>query len=72
MTDDINSPAHYARFEVEPITAIESWGLNFRLANCVKYIARADHKGQRLRDLKKGLWYLEREIRMSESEEADA
>jgi hypothetical protein len=28
----------------------------------VKYITRADHKGDRLEDLKKAQWYLNREI----------
>lgn len=58
-------PAHYTRFNIEPIDAIEDWGLNFRLANVVKYVARADHKNQRLSDLKKAAWYLQREIEKS-------
>jgi hypothetical protein len=28
----------------------------------VKYVARADHKGASLEDLKKAMWYLNREI----------
>lgn len=62
MSDDLTNPAHYTRFSVEPINAIESWGLNFRLANVVKYVARAEHKGHHLRDLQKARWYLDREI----------
>lgn len=58
MTD----PAHYRKLNPEPIFVIEGWDLNFRLANVVKYVARADHKGQRLSDLKKARWYLNREI----------
>jgi len=60
--DIINRPAHYTHGAVEPISVIESWGLNFHLGNVVKYIARADHKGSRLDDLRKAAWYLEREI----------
>lgn len=41
---------------------IEAWGLGFSLGNCVKYIARCDHKGTRTEDLKKAQWYLQREI----------
>lgn len=63
MTD----PAHYTRFKHQPIDVIEDWGLNFRLANVIKYIARAEHKGERQRDLEKALWYLQREIDQEES-----
>lgn len=62
--DPINSPAHYNRGGIEVIDAIEAWGLDayFRLANVVKYIARHEHKGDPLSDLKKARWYLDREI----------
>jgi len=43
---DPASPAHYRAFTIEPIDAIESWGLNFRLANVIKYIARAGRKNE--------------------------
>ena len=33
--------------------------------NVVKYITRADHKGDRLENLKKAQWYLNREIEKS-------
>jgi len=60
--DPINHPKHYNVGGVETITAIESWELNYHLGNCVKYISRAGRKGDRLEDLKKARWYLEREI----------
>lgn len=65
--DVINSPSHYTHGKIEPIDAIEDWNLNFRLANVVKYVARAEHKGKPLEDLKKALWYLQREIDKRES-----
>lgn len=65
--DPINSPKHYTQGKIEPIDAIEDWGLNFRLANVVKYVARAEHKGKPVEDLKKALWYLQREISKRES-----
>ena len=65
MSDAINPP-HYTRFKIEPITAIEDWKLGFNLGNAVKYIARADHKNNRLEDLKKARWYLDREIANAE------
>ena len=62
QTDAVNSPKHYTAGKYEVIDVIEDWDLNFRLANSIKYIARHKHKGKPLEDLKKALWYLEREI----------
>ncbi len=66
MADPINHPPHYTHGDIEPIDAIEAWGLGFCLGNVVKYVARAGHKGDRLEDLKKARWYLEREIKRGE------
>jgi hypothetical protein len=60
--DMVNHPPHYKSGGIETIDFIESKGLNYRLGNVVKYITRADHKGSRQEDLKKALWYLQREI----------
>lgn len=66
--DNINHPQHYKSANgLEAITVIESFNLNFRLGNLVKYILRADKKGNRLEDLKKARWYLDREIDDMES-----
>lgn len=64
----VNHPGHYNQGKFEVIDVIEDWKLGFNLGNVVKYIARADHKGATVQDLKKALWYLEREI---SSREAD-
>lgn len=55
------APTHYA-LEPEPIAAIEGWELGFNLGNVVKYIARAKHKGTERQDLEKALYYLKREL----------
>lgn len=68
----VNRPPHYTFGAIEVIDAIEAWGLGFHLGNVVKYTARAAHKGQRLVDLKKARWYLDREITRLEQETADA
>ena len=60
--DNVNKPKHYTSGKFEVIDVIEDWDLNFRLANTVKYIARHKHKGKPLEDLKKAMWYLQREI----------
>lgn len=61
MTDPIN-PEHYRRFPVEVIEITEH--LNFCRGNAVKYIARAGVKDatKEVEDLRKAVWYLEREI----------
>lgn len=64
----INNPSHYTQGKYEVIDVIEDWKLNFRLANVVKYVARADHKGKPVEDLRKAKWYLEREIAKRETE----
>lgn len=63
--NSINHPSHYAGGrQFEPIGVIEDWGLNFNLGNSLKYISRAGRKdpAKTVEDLKKAVWYLEREI----------
>ena len=36
--------------------------MNFNIGNVIKYVTRAKHKNNELEDLKKSLWYLQREI----------
>ena len=65
--DPVNHPDHYNWLPkgIEVIDITEA--LNFCLGNAVKYILRADHKGKPVEDLKKAVWYLEREIANRES-----
>ena len=63
----INHPSHYNMGKYEAIDVIEDWQLNFNLGNTVKYISRAGHKDDIVQDLKKALWYLEREIKRIEN-----
>lgn len=62
MADLVNDPPHYKTGGIETIDYIEAKELNFHLGNAVKYISRADHKGTPLQDIRKAIWYLEREI----------
>lgn len=64
-TDPVNHPPHYKTGGIETIDFIEAKGLNYRLGNVIKYITRAEHKGNRKEDLQKALWYLQREIDQS-------
>lgn len=65
--ESVDHPQHYNAGRFEAIDVIEDWKLGFNLGNAIKYIARADHKGNRREDLEKALWYLEREIRKGET-----
>ena len=62
MDDPINHPAHYTKHPsgVECIEITEHMG--FCLGNAIKYIWRADLKGDDISDLEKAIWYLDREI----------
>lgn len=55
---------HYQQLVPEPIDVIESWDLSFNMGNALKYIARAEHKGNKTADLEKAIWYLKRELLM--------
>lgn len=60
--DVINHPSHYTRGKIEVIDFIEDQQLPYHLGNVIKYIARAGYKGDKLEDLKKARWYLDRYI----------
>ncbi len=62
QADNVNHPSHYKAGGIETIDFIEAKQLNYHLGNVVKYITRADHKGNRKEDLLKAQWYLNREI----------
>lgn len=58
----VDHPAHYNRHPsgIECIDVVEH--MNFNLGNAMKYIWRADEKGNSIEDLEKAAWYLKREI----------
>jgi Protein of unknwon function (DUF3310)/NifU-like N terminal domain len=62
VMDNVNHPKHYGSHPsgIECITVVEHMGFN--LGNAIKYIWRADEKGNAIEDLKKALWYVQREI----------
>jgi hypothetical protein len=60
--DPIN-PGHYKAGSMECIDVIEAFRLNFHLGNAAKYILRAGKKGDRIEDLRKAAWYIDREIK---------
>jgi hypothetical protein len=62
LLSNVDHPPHYNQHGsgVECIDVVE-W-MTFNLGNVIKYVWRADHKGQETEDLQKALWYLQREI----------
>jgi len=66
--DPVNHPPHYNQGGVECIEAIKAaLGQDGFIAYCkgqvIKYLWRADHKGNALQDAEKAEWYLKRAIR---------
>lgn len=62
MSKTIDHPYHYNSHPsgVECIQITEH--MSFCLGNAIKYIWRADLKGNPEEDLKKAIWYIEREL----------
>lgn len=69
--DEINHPSHYNQTTLQPIEVVETWGLGFHLGLVVKYLCRAGKKpgNSELKDLRKARWYLDRYIKLKESDE---
>jgi len=67
IKDTVNHPPHYTAHPsgVECIQITEH--MNFCLGNAVKYIWRADLKHDAIEDLKKAVWYVNREIKRREN-----
>jgi hypothetical protein len=60
--DMVNHPPHYKAGGIETIDFIEAKNLGYNLGNVVKYVSRADLKGNKVEDLQKARWYLDRAI----------
>lgn len=60
--DLVNSPPHYQGNKFEVIEIIDDFGLSFNTGNAIKYILRAEKKGNQKQDLLKAIWYLEHEL----------
>jgi hypothetical protein len=62
MNDNVNHPKHYTEHPsgIECIQITEFMGFN--LGNAIKYIWRADLKHDAVEDMKKAIWYIQREI----------
>lgn len=61
----VNHPKHYNVSSIECIDVAECF--NFNLGNAIKYIWRCEHKGNKKEDLKKAVWYIQRELQRDAS-----
>ena len=70
IDDVVNHPSHYTSGKIEVMDFIEDKKLNFARGNVIKYVSRAGKKdpNKELEDLKKAMWYLNREIERLEKE----
>lgn len=68
--DNVNHPSHYTSGQIEVIDFIEDKDLGFHLGNAVKYISRAGRKNpdKTVEDLRKAVWYINRQIKRLECE----
>lgn len=57
--DPVNHPSHYTSGSIECIDFIDScgYGLDFCLANAIKYLTRCKLKGTTVQDIRKAIWY---------------
>ncbi|CAB4137041.1 SaV-like [uncultured Caudovirales phage] len=58
----VDHPAHYQGKSFEVIDIINDYKLNFEMGNAIKYILRADKKGNKKQDIEKAIWYLNHEL----------
>lgn len=70
MNEKINHPSHYQGNGLEVIQVIEAFSLGFNKGNSIKYILRSGKKEDHVADLRKAIWYLEREIENLEGKDA--
>lgn len=72
VDQNVQHPIYYGGADdpYEAIKIIEAWNLGFHLGNTVKYISRAGKKdgNSATQDLKKALFYLNREIELLEKQ----
>ena len=73
--DNVNSPPHYTSSDAKcaacgcPIECIDiTRHYSFSIGNAIKYLWRAEHKGNAIEDLQKAHWYIQDEIEKRKNE----
>ena len=64
----VDHPSYYSAGGIEVLDVISAFGLNFNTGNAIKYVCRSGHKpgADRITDLRKAVFYLNREIEDAE------
>ncbi|WP_414052903.1 DUF3310 domain-containing protein [Macrococcus animalis] len=68
--ESVDHPSHYNTGDIEVINMMEQIARDYEpdvavnISNVVKYISRANHKGNLQEDLRKAQWYLNRAVDM--------
>lgn len=67
VSDNVNHPPHYNWLSkgIEAVDVCEQF--NYNLGNALKYIIRCDHKGKPEEDIRKAIFYLNRELQRREA-----
>ena len=67
-----SSPFNYTYGPIETIEIIENcgWAESYCYGNIIKYVTRAQHKGNELQDLRKARWYIDRLIEQLTKEQS--
>ena len=76
MTDMVNHPPHYKQGGVECIKAIhaalgDKGFIAYCKGNVIKYLWRAEHKGNRNEDLARADWYMRQLLMTAERNDAE-
>lgn len=58
----MEAPTYYQTTSLDVIDICKLYNLNFNRGNVLKYVCRAGKKEDELKDLKKALTYIQREI----------
>lgn len=65
QTDEIDKAQQYNQGKFEVIEVLDDWQLDHYRATVITYLARAPHKGQCVKDLRKAKYYLDRLVTLT-------
>ena len=68
----VNHPGHYNKGGIEVLDIIDAFNLDFALGNAIKYILRADFKGNKAQDLQKAGFYINHSLKALETKNMTA
>jgi hypothetical protein len=72
VDDTVNHPSHYTQGKIECIDYIIDKKLSYCLGNAIKYITRCELKNggkNRIEDLRKAVFYINKQIEVWEAED---